>query len=62
MSRTVTAMFDSRSDAEAGRERLLAAGVDATNVNILDQSTSGYTDNDYSGATTTNRDRDPRDK
>ena len=59
MSRTVTAMFDSRRDAEAGRERLLAAGIDATNVNILDQSSQGFSAgndvNSYSGATTQSR-------
>jgi uncharacterized protein YjbJ (UPF0337 family) len=38
MSRTITALFDTRADAEAGRERLLAADVEADNVRIHDQS------------------------
>ncbi len=37
MSRTITALFDSRSDAEAARGRLTAANIDADNVSIVDQ-------------------------
>src|SRR5687768_5183094 len=40
MSRTVTAMFDSRSQAEAARERLTQSRIDADDVRIVDQSTS----------------------
>ena len=43
MSRTITALFDTRSDAEAGRARLVDANVDADNVRILDQQTTGST-------------------
>ena len=50
MSRTVTAMFDTRADAEAGRERLKAANIDISNVNIHDQTSSGYSDQSYSTA------------
>lgn len=41
MSRTVTAMFDSRSQAEAARERLTQSRIDADDVRIVDQSSSG---------------------
>jgi uncharacterized protein (TIGR02271 family) len=40
MSRTVTAMFDSRSQAEAARERLTQSRIDADDVRIVDQSAS----------------------
>lgn len=39
MSRTITAMFDTRADAEAGAERLRQAGIDASHVHVHDQST-----------------------
>lgn len=45
MSRTITALFDTRADADAGRQRLLDANVHADNVKIHDKSslgTSGY--------------------
>lgn len=38
MSRTITALFDTRADAEAGRDRLLATKIDAGGVQIHDQS------------------------
>lgn len=41
MSRTITALFDTRADAEAGRQRLLDAHLDADNVNIHDKSSIG---------------------
>jgi len=41
MSRTVTAMFDSRSDAEAAQSRLQSAGIGANDVQIMDQSSQG---------------------
>ena len=47
MSSTVTAMFDTRAEAEAARERLRAAGFD-TDVNIHDKSSAGFNDNNYS--------------
>ncbi|VXC73849.1 hypothetical protein [Massilia sp. 9I] len=52
MSRTLTALFDTRADAEAGRQRLLAAKVDADNIRIHDQSAvgeSGYSSHDAPG-------------
>ena len=48
MSRTVTALFDTRADAEAGRERLLAANIDADNVRIHDKASTGVTADAYS--------------
>ena len=39
MSRTITALFDTKADADAGAERLRQAGVDAGHVNVHDQST-----------------------
>ena len=47
MSRTITAMFASRADAEAGAERLRQAGIDASHVHVHDQSTH-KTGADYS--------------
>lgn len=41
MSRTITAMFDTRADADAGRERLLAANLDADNVRVHGGSGTG---------------------
>src|SRR3712207_4221385 len=40
MSRTVTAMFDSRSQAEAARERLTQSSIDADDIRIVDKSSS----------------------
>lgn len=43
MSRTITALFDTRADADAGRQRLLAANLHADNVKIHDKSSLGAT-------------------
>ena len=43
MSRTITALFDTRADADAGRQRLLDAKLDADNVKIHDKSSVGET-------------------
>lgn len=40
MSRTVTAMFDSRSEAEAAKARLNASNIDADRIRIIDKSSS----------------------
>jgi uncharacterized protein (TIGR02271 family) len=40
MSRTITAMFDSASDAAAAKSRLTASRIDADNVRVIDKSTS----------------------
>jgi uncharacterized protein (TIGR02271 family) len=43
MSRTITALFDTRADAEAGRQRLLDANLDTDNIQIMDKSSAGET-------------------
>ena len=43
MSRTITALFDSYADADAGRQRLLAANLDTERVKIYDKSALGET-------------------
>lgn len=50
MSRTITALFDTKADADAGAERLRQAGVDAGHVSVHDHSTH-KTDGDYSTTT-----------
>ncbi len=47
MSRTITALFDTRADADAGCERLKQAGIDAGGVAVHDKS-SHTTSGDYS--------------
>ena len=42
MTRTITALFDKRSDAEAAEARLKAANVDASHISIHDQSSAGF--------------------
>jgi uncharacterized protein (TIGR02271 family) len=48
MSSTITAMFDSRSDAEAAKARLQAANVDAEHIRVHDKSSQGYNEQSYS--------------
>ena len=48
MSSTITAMFDTRADAEAAKERLKASNVDAGHINIHDKSSAGYKESGYS--------------
>lgn len=53
MSRTITALFDSRSEAEAARARLTSANIDADNVRIVDQENAGSfagSDDDMGGS------------
>ena len=47
MATTITALFDSRSDAEAAKERLKAARVDADHVHLHDKSSTGYRESGY---------------
>ncbi|MBV8970888.1 MAG: YsnF/AvaK domain-containing protein [Sphingomonadaceae bacterium] len=49
MSRTVTALFDSRSDAEAAKARLVASDIDAAHIHITDQGSAGATTGSGSG-------------
>lgn len=49
MSRTVTALFDTRADAEAAKNRLQVASIGADHVHIHDQTSSGHrSDGGYS--------------
>ena len=38
MTRTITALFDTHGDADAGAARLKQAGIDASNINIHDNA------------------------
>lgn len=49
MTRTVTAFFDSRAEAEAARDRLYQSNIDAERVRILDQSSMGSGSSGSSG-------------
>lgn len=52
MSRTITALFDDRDDAMAGRQRLVDARVDADNIRIHDKTeltADGYSDDSHNG-------------
>ncbi len=42
MTRTITALFDKRSDADAAEARLKASSVDAGHIRVHDQSSEGY--------------------
>ena len=42
MSRTLTALFDSRADAEAAKARLQASSIDISGVHVHDQQSTGY--------------------
>jgi len=48
MTSTITALFDTRSDAEAAKERLKAAHVDVDHIHVHDKSSAGYKDGGYS--------------
>ena len=48
MSTTITALFDTRAEAEAAKDRLKSARVDADHVHIHDKSSTGYNENSYS--------------
>ncbi len=63
MSRTITAMFDSREEAEAARSRLQESRIDASRIRILDRSSgadagglSGSAPGSTSGASATSGD------
>jgi uncharacterized protein (TIGR02271 family) len=53
MSRTITAYFDSRTDAQAAYDQLLAAGIPATDLNIHDSSTVSASSSSVSSESTT---------
>lgn len=48
MSSTITALFDTRAEAEAARDRLKAASFDTDNVHVHDQSSQGFRQDAYS--------------
>ena len=48
MSSTITAMFDTRADAEAAKERLKTSNVDADHIHIHDKSSAGYQEQGHS--------------
>jgi uncharacterized protein (TIGR02271 family) len=48
MTSTITALFDTRSDAETAKERLKTARVDVDHVHIHDKASAGYKDSGYS--------------
>ena len=48
MSSTITALFDSRAEAEAAKQRLQAARVDVDHIHIHDKSSAGYNESGYS--------------
>lgn len=53
MSRTITALFDTRADAEAAKNRLEAASLQVSHIDITDKTTSGYSDRALTGSGTT---------
>jgi uncharacterized protein (TIGR02271 family) len=48
MSSTITALFDTRAEAEAAKARLEAASFDTDNVHVHDQSSQGFRQDAYS--------------
>jgi uncharacterized protein (TIGR02271 family) len=48
MTRTITALFDHRADAEAAEARLKAADIDADHIRIHDKSSTGYNETGHS--------------
>ena len=48
MTRTITALFDDRSDAQAAQARLQQSRVDAGSVRIHDKSSHGYSETAHS--------------
>ncbi|WP_076073024.1 CsbD family protein [Sphingomonas montana] len=50
MTRTITALFDARSDAEAAKARLEQSRVDADHIHIHDKTSPGYSEGQSSQA------------
>lgn len=48
MPSTITALFDTRAEAEAAKERLNAASFDVDHVHVHDQTSAGHNDAAYS--------------
>ena len=51
MSRTITAMFDTRADAEAAKNRLEAASLQVSHIDVTDSDSAGYNTNVGTGTT-----------
>ena len=48
MTQTITALFDTRADADAAKQRLKQSNVDAGHISIHDKTSAGYKDSGYS--------------
>ena len=48
MTQTITALFDTRADADAAKARLTQSNVDAGHISIHDKTSSGFKDGGYS--------------
>jgi uncharacterized protein (TIGR02271 family) len=48
MSSTITALFDDRADAEAAKQRLESASIDAGHIHLHDKSSTGYNETGHS--------------
>lgn len=48
MSRTITALFDDKQDADAAKARLEQSNVQASHVSVHDKTSAGYSDTAYS--------------
>ena len=48
MTRTITALFDTRADADAAKARLVEARIDVDHVNIHDKTSPGYSETAHS--------------
>ena len=48
MSSTITALFDTRADAESAKQRLQNANVDADHIHLHDKASTGYNESSYS--------------
>jgi len=49
MTRTITAMYDSRQEAEAARSQLESSGLSSGDISIIDQGASGMSDSSVQG-------------
>jgi len=48
MSRTITALFDSRADADMAKQNLKEADIDIGHITVADQSSEGFSKDSYS--------------
>ncbi|MGI4880991.1 MAG: DUF2382 domain-containing protein [Janthinobacterium lividum] len=52
MSRTITAMFDTRADAEAAKNRIEAAALQVSHIDVTDSDSAGYAGTNVGTGTT----------